>query len=406
MFRYIRQQGARWLLLLAVADYVLLACSLMLATHVRFWPHPDDLASHSEFLLARAAVFAVVMIGALAALGLYQPRLRENWTGLFARQCVGFLVGGSAVALLFYILPQAYVGRGLLGLALVIGFMLLTLSHMAFARLVDVEALKRRVLVLGSGRQAAVITQRMRRRVDRRGFHLVGFLPMPGEAAVVPADRLLACSEPLPAFVERMQINEIVIGPEDRRGSLPMDELLECRQAGIAVTSLATFFERELGTIKLNLVDPSWLVFSDGFDASPLRRFSKRAFDIVAALLVLALAWPLMLAAVLAIRLESGRGAPILYRQERVGERAHGIAFARSPKCAQDRGAVRGVERDELFQRRIHRARDRRVRIIEIARDRDREKAEPAEHRQSRLRRGDGDGERRRQEIERLAALP
>ena len=66
-----------------------------------------------------------------------------------------------------------------------------------------------------------------------------------------PADRLLRSDEPLPEFVERLQINEIVIGPEDRRGSLPMDDLLQCRQAGIAVTSLATFFERELGTIAL-----------------------------------------------------------------------------------------------------------------------------------------------------------
>ena len=321
MFRYIRQQGARWLLLLAVADFVLLACSLLLATRIRFWLQPEDFLSHSEFLLPRAAVFALVMIAALAALGLYQPRLRENWIGLIARQCVGFLVGGGAVALLFYILPQAYVGRGLLGLALLIGFIMLTFARAAFARLVDVEALKRRVLVLGSGRQAAVITQRMRRRVDRRGFNLVGFLQMPGEIPEVPQDRLLSCSEPLSAFAERLQINEIVIGPEDRRGNLPMDELLECRQAGIVVTSLPTFFERELGTVKLHLVDPSWLVFSDGFDASPLRRVSKRVFDIVASLLVLALAWPLMLAAVLAIRLESGRSAPILYRQERVGER-------------------------------------------------------------------------------------
>lgn len=342
MFRYIREQGARWLLLLAVADFLLLAGSLLLATRIRFWLQPEDLASHSEFLLPRAAVFALVMIAALAALGLYQPRLRENWIGLISRQVVGFLVGGTALALLFYFLPQAYFGRGLFGLALGIGFILLTCARAAFARLVDIEALKRRVLVLGSGHQAAVITQRMRRRVDRRGFHLVGFLPMAGETAMVPADRLLSCNEPLPAFVERLQVNEIVIGPEDRRGNLPMDELLECRQAGIAVTSLATFFERELGTIKLNLVDPSWLVFSDGFDASPLRRFSKRAFDIVAALLVLALAWPLMLAAVLAIRLESARGAPILYRQERVGERGRtfGLIKFRSMRTDAEKDGV------------------------------------------------------------------
>lgn len=46
MFRYIREQGARWLLLLAVADFLLLAGSLLLATRIRFWLQPEDLASH------------------------------------------------------------------------------------------------------------------------------------------------------------------------------------------------------------------------------------------------------------------------------------------------------------------------------------------------------------------------
>jgi sugar transferase (PEP-CTERM system associated) len=321
VLRYIREQGARWLLLLAVSDFLLLTFALVAAMRLRYWFEPHEFTAQSVFLVPRALVFAAVMIGAMASLGLYQPRLRESWPGLLARQCVGFLIGGGAVALLFYVMPQMYVGRGVLGLGLLIGFVLSVLFRGGFMRLVDVEAFKRRVLVLGAGNQAAMVNQRMRRRVDRRGFHVVGFMPMDDEAAMVPQERLVRSSEPLSQYVARMQINEVVVGVDNRRGQLPMDELLECRQAGVAVTDITTFFERELGKVKLELLAPSWLVFSDGFDSSPLRRLSKRAFDIVAALLVLALAWPLMLGAVLAIRIESGRGVPILYRQERVGER-------------------------------------------------------------------------------------
>jgi len=88
----------------------------------------------------------------------------------------------------------------------------------------------------------------------------------------------------------------------------------------MAVTELAEFFEREAGKIKMDLTNPSWLVFSDGFNISPVRRTVKRAFDVSMVALVLLVAWPFMLLTALAIRLESGWNAPILYRQERVGE--------------------------------------------------------------------------------------
>ncbi len=321
MVRFLREQGASWLVLLAACEGLLLVASMVAGMHVRYWNEPADLALHGAWLYPRAVAFAVVLVGALAALGLYQPRLRESWFGLFARHALGFALGGGAVALLYYVIPQLYVGRGVLGISLLIGFPVVLAFRATFMRLIDVEALKRRILVLGSGKRAAMINQRMRRRVDRRGFNVVGFIAMPNEAPAIPADQLVGAGERLTDYVRRMQINEIVVGPDDRRGMLPMEQLLECKQQGIAVTDLITFFERELGKVKLGLIDPSWLVFSDGFDASPLRRFSKRAFDIVAASGVLLLSWPLMVGAALAIRLESGRGAPILYRQERVGER-------------------------------------------------------------------------------------
>ena len=316
---FIRGQTARWLGMLAIAELALLAGSLWAAMHIRFWGDAAALAEFSERLGFKLALFASVIVIAMAALGMYQPRMREGWFGMFARQAVGFALGGAGLILAFYVIPGFYVGRGVMASGLLIGFVAVSAFRSMFMRMIDTELLKRRILVLGAGRRAALILQRMRRRVDRRGFHLVGFRPLANEHHVVPAETIVSPHESLAAHAERLQIAEIVVGPDDRRGQLPMEELLECKQRGVAITDLATFFERELGTINLSLADPSWLVFSKGFDASQMRRFSKRTFDLLAALIVLLLAWPLMLATALAIRIESGARGPVLYRQERTG---------------------------------------------------------------------------------------
>jgi sugar transferase (PEP-CTERM system associated) len=133
------------------------------------------------------------------------------------------------------------------------------------------------------------------------------------------ADDLLVhpvCS--LAEFGKRLRVYEIVSAPDERRGGLPMEDMLACAQNGIVVTDLSSFLEREVGTVEIAAVDPSWLLFSGGFDRSLPRRLSKRFFDLVAASALLLVTWPLMLGVALGIWLESG--APVMFRQSRVGE--------------------------------------------------------------------------------------
>jgi sugar transferase (PEP-CTERM system associated) len=321
MLRFLRRQAVRWLLLLGFCESLLLAGSLCLAMYLRYFNAPDELAEFSRHLLERSLLFALVIMLGMAALGQYQAHMRSSWFGLLARQVVAFALGGVGLIVAYYVVPQAYVGRGVMGIALLLGLVLIMAFRSVFMRVVEIEALKRQVLILGAGQRAAQIHNRMRRRSDRRGFSIVGYVPCPNEITVVPADQLLSLSVPLQSLVQRRQVDEIVVGVDDRRGSLPMDDLLECRQSGVTITELTTFCERESGRVQLSLLDPSWLVFSGGFNATPLRRLSKRCFDLAAALVLMVLTWPLMLMMVFAIRLESGRGQPILYRQERVGER-------------------------------------------------------------------------------------
>ncbi|HEY4293693.1 TIGR03013 family XrtA/PEP-CTERM system glycosyltransferase [Luteibacter sp.] len=325
MIRLFRQPIVRWLTLLGTCELLLLAASLNAATWIRFAPSPEDLAASTNSLTARASMFAIVIFLSMAALGEYRATLRMSWRGQLARHAIAFAFGGLALVVGYYVIPQAYVGRGVLAMALVIAFIATAAFRALFMRLVEMESLKRRVLVLGAGERAAQIHNRMRRRSDRRGFSLLGYVHGPSETVAIPKHLLIEPAGSLAELAHRERLDEIVVGVDDRRGSLPMDDLLACRQLGVQITDLTTFVEREAGRVQLTMLDPSWLVFSGGFNATPLALFLKRAFDLTASALIALLCWPIMLGVTLAIRIESGRGQPILYRQERVGE--HGRTF-------------------------------------------------------------------------------
>ena len=320
MFGLFRQRSRPWQLLLVLVEFVLLMASVYAAVVLRYWGDADTQSMFSHTLNWRAPLVAIVLIFSMAALGLYDIHLRAGWLGRFSRQGTAFVLGGIVLTVLYYAVPQAYLGRGVLGIALVFGWFAVALWRIAFLSFVDADLFKRRIVMLGAGERAAEVIHEMRRKTDQRGFKVLGYVPVGADPLSIPAPLLLYPDGALGDWATRLGVDEIVVGPDDRRGTLPVDGLLECKRRGMAVTELSEFFEREAGKIKMDLTNPSWLVFSEGFNISWTRRMIKRAFDVTVALLVLMVAWPLMLLTAMAVRLESGRGAPVLYRQERVGE--------------------------------------------------------------------------------------
>ncbi|HEX7369038.1 MAG TPA: TIGR03013 family XrtA/PEP-CTERM system glycosyltransferase [Rhodanobacteraceae bacterium] len=358
MFRLFRKRALRWQILLALIEFALLVACIYVASALRFWGHFDPQAPFGRNLHWRAPLFAGVLILSLTALGLYQVHLRSRWVGRLSRQAVAFLLGWIALTVLYYVFPATFLGRGVLGIALVLGYLVIALWRMAFLGAVDADLFKRRVVMIGAGNRAASVLRKMRRRTDQRGFKILGYVPIDDDPVAVPAASILHPDGKLRDWAAHLGVDEIVVGPDDRRGTLPVDDLLECKQRGIAVTELAEFFEREGGNIMMGLTNPSWLVFSDGFNISPLRRTVKRTFDLATACLVSILAWPFMLGTVLAIRLESGPDAPVLYRQERVGENGRAfqlIKFRSMRTDAECDGVARWATRNDSRVTRVGR---------------------------------------------------
>ena len=306
---------------LAVIEALLCFFAVYLAVCIRFqvgFRQLPELVDEFGPLWPRGIAFSATVVTSLLAFGLYNSRQRTQLSGTLARLLLALLVSSCVFAALFYVFPSRHLFRGVAALAVTLAVCGVLTSRMVFARVADEEIFKRRVLVYGAGYGAAALTRR-RRPADQHAYALVGFVRPPGEECAIPGERLLEYDGDLCGLCERLAVTEVVMAMDDRRRGFPIPELLECRLAGIDVTELLTFLERETGRVRIDLLNPSWMIFGPGFKRDPLRLFSSRALDVLASLAVLVVALPAMIFTFFAIKIEDGWQAPALYRQARVG---------------------------------------------------------------------------------------
>jgi sugar transferase (PEP-CTERM system associated) len=201
--------------------------------------------------------------------------------------------------------------------ALVASFAIVLLIRIYVAHSKPWGMMRQRILVFGTGKRARAVGETLKR--SDPNLELVGYYANPSETiAEVSLWGLLSPEKNLMEIVLTEQVDEIIVALSDRRGgSLPLEELLDCKVQGIKVIDIATHFEKTLGQIRLESVSPGWLIFGDGFEQGFARTAVKRIFDITCASILILLTWPIMLITGILILIESGM--PILYLQQRVG---------------------------------------------------------------------------------------
>ena len=266
-----------------------------------------------------ALLYAFTTTVCLMAMGLYSVRLRVGPFGVAVRIGVAVTASVFAATLGFYFFPATYLGIGILAATAAISVIGVSATRLVFYRLVNESLFKRRVLVLGAGQRVSSILQ-LRRRSDQHGFHIVGFIPVAGDRITVANDKLLDKKTSLLELARNMRVDEIVVAQDDRRQEFPLQELLDCRLVeGMEITDLMNFLERETGKVQLDVMSPSWFIFSDGFNRSDFGDALKRGFDLVAATMLLVLFSPVIVLVYLGIKFTDGFGQPAFYSQRRVG---------------------------------------------------------------------------------------
>ena len=273
---------------------------------------------------------------------LYEPRLiPERWETYF-RLLLVLSTLSFALAGLVYLFPEIEIGHNVFAAGVLCLSIVLLIWRRADEWLIGLPMLRERVYVLGWGSRARTVVQMLRSRPDA-GIEVVGWAGDGGSTDILDrsAADLHALGGPKPG------IDRVIVAMEDRRGSMPISELLNLRLAGVLIEDASGILERLTGTLPLEGLSPSALIFSDGFKIKAPQQILRRMISVLAAFTGLLLCLPLIPCIALAVRLTSP--GPAFFRQTRVGRRGRlftAFKFRTMRQDAESRGAVWASKND------------------------------------------------------------
>jgi sugar transferase (PEP-CTERM system associated) len=315
MIRVFKHYIPHAVVLLGLFDLLLLVAADELAWQLRAVQIGMDTGAFADRIGPHTG-FAVMMLAAMISVGVYGADSLRSMRFACARLLVAISLAVIALSFIDFMIGAHNFWRSTLayGMALAIGA--LVVNRLVIGGLLGTSAFRRRVLVLGAGRRA----QRLRELGDRpeSGFAIVSYVGMNESQPVVEEAIARSAIHNLTRFVENLGVSEVVLALEERRNALPLKDLLRIKTAGVHVNDFSSFLERETGRVDLDTVNPSWLIFSDGFSSGrAVSSAAKRVFDLAASALLLVFTAPVIVIFAVLVKLDS-RG-PAFYRQARVG---------------------------------------------------------------------------------------
>jgi sugar transferase (PEP-CTERM system associated) len=350
--RYISSKS----ILLFLLEGTLMVVSVLLGIKLRFWtgrPEYEPLFLPIDFVFP-AILFAGVFQLCFFYNDMYDLDVIRTRQTLVLNLAQSIGVASLILGVLYYIFPDLLLGRGIFFISTAILATTVIGSRIALEKAWQVAAPHQRLLILGSGQLAITVADELTRRSDLRA-RVVGLLspshckPAAGTVAGHP---ILGSVEEVATVAALQRASRIIVALEDRRGVLPIRDLVSLRAKGVRVEDAQSMMAAITGRVWLSTVQPSWFVFSDGFRRSRLSAIVKRAFDLLFGTAGLVLSAPMMALTALIIRLDST--GPIIYRQTRVGlggRRFNVLKFRSMRADAEANGAQWSPENDPRITR-------------------------------------------------------
>jgi sugar transferase (PEP-CTERM system associated) len=289
---------------------------------------------------------AVVIWLAMIAVGVYGPNALRSLRFAGTRLLVAISLGIIALAVIDFIFHSDWFWRSTLLYTMGLAILVLLAARLLLNSFLGSAVFRRRVMVLGAGERA----QRLRELAQRpeSSFVIVAYIAMSDNQRLVEEAIPRSAIHDLGRFVENLGVSEVVLALQERRNALPLKDLLRIKTKGVHVNDFSSFIERETGRVDLDTLNPSWLIFSDGFSsARMLSSAIKRIFDIIASLLLLVLTLPIIALFAVLVKLDSK--GPAFFRQTRVG--LYGEPFTliklRSMRIDAEKDGAKWAEKDD-----------------------------------------------------------
>jgi sugar transferase (PEP-CTERM system associated) len=358
--------NARTVLLLLV-EAMLLFGGIVVAVYVRL-----GAVEAEETLIARNGFYkaALAMVFCLASFylfDLYDFVVMFDRRELVLRMLQALGLAWIALAITFYAVPQTMIGRGVSLISLPLALLLMIAWRLVIHWVLAHPELGERILIVGSGPFAIEIARETLGRPDA-GFRVIGFVDkdpqLVGKSLINP--KVIGLTSELASLVKRESIDRIVVAISDRRGQFPTHELLRLSLSGdVSIEESAAFYERLTGRVLLDMVRPSWLIFSSRGRRARLNELARALMNRAVALIGALLSLPFATVTALLIKIDS-RG-PVLYQQQRIGKngRTFTLMKFRSMRLDAEKDGPVWAKSDDERMTRVGRI-IRRVRVDEI----------------------------------------
>ena len=312
-----------------LAEAVLVYGSIIGAVYLRVGieDSPFELVTKNGYWKAGVATF--FCLAAFYLFDLYDFVVMHDRRELILRLIQALGLAWIGLALCYYLFPALMLGRSISLITLPLALGLMVTWRVSVLWFFGHPQIGERVLILGAGNLAVEVASEVLNRPDA-GYRIVGFVgtdsDLLGKSLINP--RVIGLTDELDDVVSREGIDRIVVAMTDRRGKFPTEKLLQLSLAGrVSIEEGASFNERLTGRVMLNMIRPSWLIFTgrgrQGKVGAILRTGVHRSAALIAAILSL----PIMILTAILIKLDS-RG-PVLYKQERVGKNGRIFVLAK-----------------------------------------------------------------------------
>jgi len=322
------------LLLLAEAMVIFGAIVGAVCLRLGFEEASNELLLRQGF--AKAGLATVFCLAAFYLFDLYDFIVMHDRRELVLRLVQALGLAWIALALSFYAFPRLMLGRGISVIALPLALGLMVAWRVSIHWFLGHPDFGERILIVGSGNLAVEVAREALDRPDA-GYRIVGFIGVDshllGKSLINP--KVIGVTSELDDIVKREDIDRIVVAMGERRGHLPTDKLLQLSLAGkVNIEEGASFYERITGRVSLNMIRPSWLIFSGRGRQARLSSITRSTVHRMVALFGAILSLPIAALTAVLIKLESA--GPVFYRQERVGKNGRPFVLMKFRSMRQD----------------------------------------------------------------------
>jgi sugar transferase (PEP-CTERM system associated) len=308
------------MLLLLLTEAMLIFGGLVVAVYARLGAldAEDALIQRNGFY--KAGLATVFCLASFYLFDLYDFVVMHDRRELVLRLMQALGLAWMALALMFYAVPQVMIGRGVSFISLPLALLLMVAWRVAIHWVLGHPELGERILIVGSGPFAIEIARETLGRPDA-GFRVVGFVDsdpaLVGQSLINP--KVIGLTSELGSLVKSQNIDRIVVAIGDRRGQFPTQELLRLSLSGdVSIEESASFYERLTGRVLLDMIRPSWLIFSSRGQRVRTSEVARAIMHRTIALVGAMISLPIAIVTAILIKIDS-RG-PALYKQERVGK--------------------------------------------------------------------------------------